>query len=260
MRRHRRKVKIIATLGPSSSSLEMIEKLHEAGVDVFRINMSHTSHELLRTLYGLVREVEARVERPIGILVDLQGPKLRIGDFAEGPIFLEEGARFQLDLDPALGNGDRVQLPHPEVFKVLGPGQSLLLDDGRVRLRVEEARPDAVLCTVLTGGALSNHKGVNLPDTVLPIRALTPKDLSDLEQAVNIGADWIALSFVQRPEDLMEARKAIAGRASLLAKIEKPASASSFRSKRFRAARNRSRGPRGARASRSWWRPRCWNR
>jgi pyruvate kinase len=223
MRRHRRKVKIIATLGPSSSTIEMIESLQKAGADVFRINMSHTSHEQLRMLHDAVREVEARVERPLGILVDLQGPKLRIGKFAADEILLEEGTVFQLDLDPAPGSGDRVQLPHPEVFKVLEPGQMLLLDDGRIRLKVEEASPEFVRTTVLLGGKLSNNKGVNLPDTLLPIRALTPKDLSDLEQAVNIGVDWIALSFVQRPEDLMDARKAIGGRAALLAKIEKPA-------------------------------------
>lgn len=223
MRRHRRKVKIIATLGPSSSSVEMIEKLHRAGADVFRINMSHTSHEKLRELHRAVRQVEARVERPIAILADLQGPKLRIGDFAGGAIELTDGSAFQLDLDPALGDGDRVQLPHPEVFKVLESGQTLLLDDGKIRLQVIEAEDGVAKTTVLDGGKLSNHKGVNLPDTLLPIRALTAKDLSDLEQAVNIGVDWIALSFVQRPEDLMEARKAIAGRAQLLAKIEKPA-------------------------------------
>jgi pyruvate kinase len=223
MRRHRRKVKIIATLGPSSSSVEMIGQLHEAGADVFRINMSHTSHDLLRELYGAVRQVEAKAERPIAVLADLQGPKLRVGDFAAGAIELGAGERFRLDLEPTLGDGDRVQLPHPEVFKVLEPGQTLLLDDGKIRLRVDEASPDSALTTVLVGGRLSNHKGVNLPDTVLPIRALTPKDLSDLEQAVNIGVDWIALSFVQRPEDLMEARKMIGGRAALLAKIEKPA-------------------------------------
>ena len=223
MRRHRRKVKIIATLGPSSSSLDMIGLLQEAGADVFRINMSHTSHDRLRELHSAVRQVEAKVERPIGILADLQGPKLRIGAFAAGAVELTPGGIFKLDLDGAAGNGDRVQLPHPEVFKVLEPGQSLLLDDGKIRLRVDEASPEGVQTTVLVGGRLSNNKGVNLPDTILPIRALTPKDLSDLEQAVNIGVDWIALSFVQRPEDLMEARKAIAGRAALLAKIEKPA-------------------------------------
>lgn len=223
MRRHRRKVKIVATLGPSSSTPEMIGRLHEAGADVFRVNMSHTSHERLRELHDAVRQVEAKVERPIAILCDLQGPKLRIGSFAAGGIELQEGTPFRLDLDGAPGTGDRVQLPHPEVFKMLEPGQMLLLDDGKIRLRIEEAGPEGAIATVLVGGKLSNNKGVNLPDTLLPIRALTPKDLSDLEQAVNIGVDWIALSFVQRPEDLMEARKMIGGRAALLAKIEKPA-------------------------------------
>ncbi len=223
MLRYRRKVKIVATLGPSSSSPGMIEKLIEAGADVFRINMSHTSHALLKELYGAIREVEARSARPIAILADLQGPKLRVGKFADGSISLTPGQRLRFDLDPAPGDATRVQLPHPEVLKVLEPGRMLLLDDGKVRLRVEEASPTHAVASVLVGDRLSDNKGVNLPDTVLPIRALTPKDLSDLEQAVNLGVDWIALSFVQRPEDLMEARKAIGGRAALLAKIEKPA-------------------------------------
>ena len=222
MLRSRRKVKIVATLGPSSSTPEMIERLFHAGANVFRINMSHTSHALLKELYTAIREVEKRADDPIGILADLQGPKLRIGKFAGDSITLTPGQTLRLDLDGAPGDATRVQLPHPEVFKVLEAGRTLLLDDGKVRLRVEEATPDHAVATVMVGDRLSNNKGVNLPDTVLPIRALTAKDLSDLEQAVNLGVDWIALSFVQRPDDLLEARKAIGGRAGLLAKIEKP--------------------------------------
>ena len=222
MREHRRKAKIIATLGPASWAPETVAALQRAGADVFRINMSHANHESLRNQYSTVRALEAEIGRPIGILADLQGPKLRIGDFADGAVMLAPGQTFRLDLDKTPGTAERVTLGHPEVFKALTPGALLLLDDGRVRLRVEEVGPDKAVTTVLVGGKLSNHKGVNLPDVVLPIRALTPKDLSDLEQACNLGVDWIALSFVQRPEDLMEARKMIAGRASLLAKIEKP--------------------------------------
>lgn len=228
MLRYKRKVKVLATLGPASSTPEMIERLFNAGADIFRINMSHTNHALLKELYTAIRTVEARVERPIAILADLQGPKLRIGKFAEGSIALTSGQTMRFDLDNTPGDAARVQLPHPEVLKVLEPGQMLLLDDGRVRLRVEEAAPDHAVALVVVGTKLSNNKGLNLPDTLLPIRALTPKDLSDLEQAVNLGVDWIALSFVQRAEDLMEARKAIGGRAGLLAKIEKPAALDSL--------------------------------
>ncbi len=167
--------------------------------------------------------VEARVGRPIGLLVDLQGPKLRIGSFAQGRVTLVSGEAFRLDLDPAPGDATRVCLPHREIFAALKPGASLLLDDGKLRLEVLEVGADFARTRVRVGGVLSDHKGVNLPDTALPIQALTPKDRSDLEQAVNLGVDWVALSFVQRPEDLAEARKVIAGRAALLAKIEKPA-------------------------------------
>jgi pyruvate kinase len=223
MPHHQRKVRIVATLGPAAVDASLIERLYEAGADVFRVNMSHSSHAVLKERHGAVRAVEAKVGRPIGLLVDLQGPKLRIGKFAKGAVTLATGAPFRFDLDPAPGDETRVCLPHREIFAVLDTGATLLLDDGRLRLEIREAGPDFALASVRVGGALSDHKGVNLPDTVLPIQALTPKDRSDLEQAVNLGVDWIALSFVQRPEDLAEARKVIAGRAALLAKIEKPA-------------------------------------
>lgn len=201
----------------------MIERLYKAGADVFRINMSHTSHEVLKARHAAVRTVEAEVGRPVGLLVDLQGPKLRIGTFAAGEATLEAGQAFRLDLDPAPGDAQRVSLPHREIFEALKTGASLLLDDGRLRLEILELGSDFARTVVRVGGVLTDRKGVNLPDTVLPIQALTAKDRSDLEQAVNLGVDWVALSFVQRPEDLAEARKVTAGRAALLAKIEKPA-------------------------------------
>jgi len=222
MRRHR-KAKIVATLGPASSSKETIQALFEAGADVFRFNFSHGSHEDHRARYEIVREVERSVGRPIAILADLQGPKLRVGQFAEGKVTLVPGAEFVLDRDPAPGNAQRVCLPHPELFEVVTAGQSLLLDDGRLRLEVIETDEERIRTRVTGGGTLSDRKGVNVPDVVLPIPALTAKDKRDLEFALSLGVDWIALSFVQRPEDLLEARALVQDRAGLLAKLEKPA-------------------------------------
>ena len=220
--RRNRKAKIVATLGPVSNSLEMIEKLFLAGVDVFRINMSHSSHEELTTRYRLIREVEEKYRRPIGILADLQGPKLRIGTFAEEEILLRPGKQFILDDDERPGNQDRVQLPHPEIFSAVSPGDQLLLNDGRIRVRVDMVETGKITTTVIYGGMLSARKGVNLPDTLVPLAALTEKDRADLEAAANIGVDWIALSFVQTPDDVAEARKLVRGRAGVMAKIEKP--------------------------------------
>jgi pyruvate kinase len=217
-----RKVKILATLGPASSSPEMIEKLYVAGVDVFRINMSHTNHELLNTLYGHIRAVEAKVGRPIGVLADLQGPKIRIGTFADKEVRIAAGEIFTFDADPTPGDVKRVFLPHPEIFAAAKEGDSLLLNDGRLRVEIIEASATKLVTRIIFGGILSNRKGVNLPDTVIPIPALTEKDRADLEAAADLGADWIALSFVQRPEDVAEARRLIRGRAAVMAKIEKP--------------------------------------
>src|SRR5215218_8360024 len=194
--RRLRKVKILATLGPASSSQEMVGKLFEAGADVFRINMSHTSHDRMRELVATIRSVEKEFGRPVGILVDLQGPKLRIGEFAGGSVELANGASFTLDSDSSPGNDRRVQLPHPEILAALEPGHSLLLDDGKIRLKTVECRPDAAATTVVVGGTLSNRKGVSLPETEIPVSAMTEKDRSDLEAAVNTGIDWVALSFV----------------------------------------------------------------
>ncbi len=221
MRRHRR-AKIVATLGPASGNQAMIEKLFRAGTDVFRINMSHTSHDRMRELVAMIRRVEADNERPIGILVDLQGPKLRVGAFEGGSAQLKQGDTFVLDSEAGAGNQSRVNLPHPEIFAAVETGHTLLLDDGKVRLSVQDAGPKKITTRVEVGGKLSDRKGVSLPDSVLPFSALAPKDRSDLEAALDAGIDWVALSFIQRPEDIAEAKKITRGRASVMAKIEKP--------------------------------------
>ena len=217
-----RNVKIVATLGPASSSPEVIRDLFAAGADVFRLNFSHGSHATHQAVHGAVRQIEQETGRPIGILVDLQGPKLRLGAFAGGSVTLADGAAFRVDLSARPGDASRASLPHPEVFATISPGIDLLLDDGRVRLRVERSGADFAETVVIAGGELSGHKGVNLPNTVLPLSALTEKDRTDLDFALALGVDWIGLSFVQRPDDIGEAREAIAGRAALLTKIEKP--------------------------------------
>ncbi len=220
--RRSRKVKILATLGPASSEEHMIRKLFEAGADVFRINMSHTSHELMRTLVARLRKVETDVGRPIGILADLQGPKLRVGKFAEGPVELKPGQTFTLDDDETPGDATRVYLPHPEILKSVQPGHRLLIDDGRLQLKAEKVTGKKIVCTVVSGTKISDRKGVSLPDTDLPVGALTEKDRKDLDAVLATGVDWIALSFIQRPEDLAEVRKVARGRAAIMSKIEKP--------------------------------------
>lgn len=218
-----RKAKIVATLGPATSDLQTITQLFQAGVDVFRLNFSHGAHADHRQRYEQVREVERASGRPISILADLQGPKLRVGPFAEGKVMLVAGAEFTLDRDAAAGNVDRVCLPHPELFEVVAAGQSLLLDDGKLRLEVLGNDGGRIRTRVMHGGVLSDRKGVNVPDTLLPIPVLTDKDRLDLAFALSLGADWIALSFVQRPEDLIDARALIGERAGLMVKLEKPA-------------------------------------
>ena len=218
-----RKVRILATLGPASSSPEMIATLFEAGADAFRVNMSHGDQQSKVAVIAAIRGLEKRYGRPSTILADLQGPKLRVGTFAGGRTVLEKGATFTLDRDPAPGDATRVELPHREIFAAIRPGARLLLDDGKLVLRVTGHDATTIVTEVVVGGALSNNKGLNVPDVVVPMAALTAKDRSDLAFAVDQGVDWIALSFVQRPEDLAEARKLIGGKASLLAKIEKPA-------------------------------------
>ncbi len=222
MQRRCRNVKILATLGPASGTRDQIQALHEAGADVFRINMSHADHDRLAQTHRLIRDVEARSGRPIGILVDLQGPKLRIGKFADGPIHLEKNDPFRLDLDDAPGTRTRIGMPHPEIFEALRPGGLLLLDDGKMRLRIQDVGPGWADTRADVSGKLSDRKGVNVPDALLRLSALSNKDRQDLDRALDLDVDWIALSFVQRPEDVAEARKIVAGRAAVLSKIEKP--------------------------------------
>ncbi len=226
--RRRRNVKIVATLGPASSSREMIRDLFVAGADVFRLNMSHGTHDEIAERHRLIREIEHELDRPIAILADLQGPKLRCGEFADGPVELEVGQKFRFDLDPAKGDATRVCLPHPEIFAALEPGASLLVNDGTVRLKVLRCDAKSADAEVMVGGTISARKGVNVPDVVLPLAALSEKDRKDLEFVCNLGVDWLALSFVQRPEDVIEGRELAAGRASIMAKIEKPAAVKAF--------------------------------
>jgi len=218
----RRKVRVLATLGPASRTPEMIRALYRAGADAFRINMSHGTHEAHAEVIGHIRALEKELGRPMTILVDLQGPKLRVGSFAV-PVDLRKGAAFTLDDDKTPGDATRACLPHRELFAALRPGARLLLNDGKIALRVKSATATRIDTVVEVGGELSSNKGLNVPDVVVPMAALTEKDRRDLTFALEQNADWIALSFVQRPEDVAEARRLIGGRASLLAKIEKPA-------------------------------------
>jgi pyruvate kinase len=220
--RRRRSAKIVATLGPSSSASNQIQALFEVGVDVFRLNFSHGTHDDHRARFAAIRRVESATGRPIGILADLQGPKLRLGTFAEGPIELAAGAPFHLDLDRQAGDERRAPLPHPEIFEALQPGTELLLDDGKVRLEVETCGSGFADTRCRVGGILSDRKGVNVPNAVLPLSAITEKDRADLAFALENGADWIAFSFVQRPDDVAEGRKLVGGRAGVMVKLEKP--------------------------------------
>lgn len=227
MRRTRR-IKIVATLGPSSSDYATIRALSDAGVDVFRLNMSHGSHEDVAARHAIIRKVEEETNRPIGILADLQGPKLRLGTFADGPQDLADGQAFRLDLDPTAGDSTRVNLPHKEIFVALRPGATLLVNDGKIRLKVSECGEDYADCVVEAGGMISDRKGVNVPDVVLPLAALSEKDKRDLEFVCDLGVDWLALSFVQRSEDVEDARILVKGRASIMSKIEKPAAVQAY--------------------------------
>lgn len=217
-----RRAKIIATLGPASRDAETIQDLFEAGADVFRLNFSHGSHEDHAKSVAAIRALETSVGRPITILMDLQGPKLRVGTFKGGKVVIQPGATFRLDLDPAPGDERRVNLPHPEIFAALKPGATLLVDDGHLRLKVRECGADYAVTEAVIAGSISDRKGVNVPDVTLPIPALTEKDKADLQFGLAQGVDWVALSFVQRPEDVAEVRAAVKGKAGILAKLEKP--------------------------------------
>lgn len=217
-----RKTKIVATLGPASSSRETVRALYDAGVDVFRLNFSHGAHADHAARLAHIRALEAEVNKPIGVFADLQGPKLRLGVFKDGGVDIDKGQRITLDSDPAPGDARRVHLPHPEIIAALRVGSEVLLDDGKVCLRVVEKGPDYVTTEVVAGKRLMDRKGVNLPDVILDVSPLTVKDRTDLEAALAMGVDWIALSFVQRPDDVAEARKLIGDRARIIVKLEKP--------------------------------------
>jgi pyruvate kinase len=221
-----RRVKILATVGPASRSPEMLEKLLRAGVDAFRVNMSHGDHAVHAETIAAIRALERKAGRPITVLCDLQGPKLRVGSFKDGRAVIRHSGHFTLDRNPEAGDESRVCLPHPELFGILRKDQRLLIDDGKLRLRVIRADADEILCSAEVGGVISDRKGVNVPDAVIPVPAMTDKDRRDLAFAVGQGADWIALSFVQRPEDVAEARRLMGGHGALMAKIEKPAAIS----------------------------------
>ncbi|MEM6932449.1 MAG: pyruvate kinase [Pseudomonadota bacterium] len=226
--RRNRNVKVVATVGPACSTREMLRKLFETGVDVFRLNMSHGTHDDIAERHQLIREIEYEMGRPIGILGDLQGPKLRVGLFADGPVMLEEGQEFRFDLDETPGDKSRVLLPHPEIFAALEPGASLLVNDGKIRLKTLSCDAEHAVCEVTVGGEISNNKGVNVPDVILPLAALTEKDRRDMEFVIGLGVDWLALSFVQRPEDVLEARELAGPGVSIMVKVEKPACVAAF--------------------------------
>jgi pyruvate kinase len=220
--RRERKTKIVATLGPASNTPDLMGALFDAGADVFRINMSHTPHELLARMHGDLRALAEEKGRPIGILVDLQGPKIRLGQLHGGPRTLKEGERIRLILGETSDTPDQIPIPHPEIFQAIKQKHALLIDDGKVRLRLRKRADTYADAEVVVGGEIKDRKGVNMPDTLLPLSALTPKDRRDLDAALALGVDWVALSFVQRPEDIAEVKTIVAGRAGVLAKIEKP--------------------------------------
>ena len=224
-----KKVKILATLGPATRSVDDVRELVENGVNLFRLNFSHGEHADHAERFGWIREVERQLNQPIGILMDLQGPKLRVGRFAEGKVLLTRGHTLRLDLDPTPGDSSRVNLPHPEIIDALQPGMSLLVDDGRLRLTVTAKHSDAIDARVVAGGELSDRKGVNVPEAVLELSPMTEKDRRDLAFGLELGVDWVALSFVQRPQDIHEARELIGDRAFLMAKIEKPSAVQHLR-------------------------------
>ena len=220
--RRNRKVKIVATLGPASSSPDMLDRLVHTGVDVFRINMSHSTHEKARELHAAVRFCEHKNRHPLGILYDLQGPKFRLGEFDGGRAFVSKGETFVFDRTEAAGTNQRVFLPHLQIFDAVEPGHELLLDDGKIRMRVIENKAGRMAAQVLVGGALSSRKGISLPDTLLAIGPLTEKDEADLAYGLELGVDWIALSFVQRGSDVADVQKRVQGRSAIMSKIEKP--------------------------------------
>ncbi len=272
-----KKVKILATLGPATRSIDDVRALVDAGVNLFRLNFSHGEHADHAERFHWIRQVEREQNQAIGILMDLQGPKLRVGRFAGGRVQLERGQKFRLDLDETPGDQHRVMLPHPEIIAALEPGMTLLIDDGRLRLTVLSKHNDVIETRVMAGGELSDRKGVNVPEAVLELSPLTAKDRRDLAFGLELGVDWVALSFVQRPQDIHEARELIGERAFLMAKIEKPSavqhlpgcrtpswwraatSAWRCRPRMCRASRRTSCASAASSAARWWWPRRCSN-
>ncbi len=216
------KTNILATIGPSSASREIIEKLIDAGADAFRFNFSHGTHEEHKERYNIVRKLSEEKGLHITLIADMQGPKLRVGIFKDGEIFLKDGQKFLLDMEDKEGDETRVTLPHPEIFKAVKPKDVLLLNDGNIRLKVEKCDSKHIWTKVMVGGKLSSHKGVNLPNITLPISAITKKDEDDLKFALKLGFDWISLSFVQKADDVRTARKLIGDKAWIISKLEKP--------------------------------------
>src|SRR3954447_3889441 len=221
MRRHRH-AKIIATVGPASSSPEMLHALFLAGVDTFRLNFSHGTQDDHAKVHAAIRALEKEVGRPIGIMQDLQGPKIRVGTVAGGRLEVAPGETIRFVLEGSDGGKDAIPLHHPEIFAAVAPGQELLIDDGRVRVKVVGLTSDSIDAEVVIGGVISNRKGVNLPGTLLDLSPLTTKDRADLAFGLELGVAWVALSFVQKPADLIEARALIGDRAGVMTKVEKP--------------------------------------
>jgi len=220
--RRRRKAKIVATLGPASSSREVIRELFDTGVDVFRLNFSHGTHDEHQSRHQTIRDIEKETGRPIGILMDIQGPKLRLGKFNQKKVWLEEGSQFRLDMDSTPGDEKRAELPHPEIFAALGVGNELLINDGRVKLKVIEHDKEHAITEVVVEGEVSSHKGVNVPDVILPISVITEKDRADITYGLSLGVDWVAQSFVQQASDVAELRSLVGDDVYIMVKLEKP--------------------------------------
>ena len=223
-----RKVKIVATLGPASDTKSEIKKMFLAGADIFRLNMSHGDHSAVKKRHSILRDLEQEFSRPVCILVDLQGPKLRCGNFEDEKVSVEVGQKFCFDLIESLGDKKRVCLPHPQIFRSVKEGDKLLIDDGKVALEVRKASEVSIECTVLNNGIISDKKGVNCPDSILDLAPLTEKDKKDLKFVCSLGVDWIGLSFVQRAKDVDDVKKLLNGKAGIIAKIEKPAAVEEF--------------------------------
>lgn len=222
------RTKIVATLGPASSSPEMLEEMVKAGADIFRINFSHGDYAAVEAQLSNIRTVNRKLGSHVGILGDLQGPKLRIGEVENNGVQLVEGAKVIFTTEKMTGTAGKVYITYPQFPKDVCPGENILIDDGKLILRVESTdRSKEVVATVLHGGTLSSKKGVNLPNTKISLPCLTEKDQRDLEFALKHNFDWIGLSFVRSASDIVELKTVIKNfdensKAKVIAKIEKP--------------------------------------